>query len=233
VRKDLILAPAAAALIALACPGQGAATAAHHPVTKPVGWGPLTSHEAAKRVHRSSWEPRPDNQGPNHTVPRRAQLQEWRNRSGMPYARFVDGHFRGTTDEVIQWSAYKWGFRPGVLRAVATVESWWHQSAVGDNGDSFGLFQVRRPYHCWGACRIARDSTAFNADYYGGILRAYYDGKMDWLNTVEHGRPYRSGDLWGSVGAWYAGRWWTDPAKAYIRVVRERLDERTWHSSGF
>ena len=112
-------------------------------------------------------------------------------RSDMPYARYVNGRFRGTTDEIIQWAAYKWGFRPSVLRAVATVESWWHQSAVGDNGDSFGLFQVRRPYHCWDACRIARDSTAFNADYYGGILRAYFDGKMDWLNTVERGREYR------------------------------------------
>jgi hypothetical protein len=151
----------------------------------------------------------------------------------MPYARFVNGRFRGTTDEIIQWAAYKWGFDPRLLRAAAVVESWWHQSAVGDNGDSFGLFQVRRPYHCWGECRIARDSTAFNADYYGGILRAYFDGKMGWLNTVERGRDYGPGDVWGSVGAWYAGRWWTDPAKGYIRVVRQRLRERTWRTAGF
>ena len=44
---------------------------------------------------------------------------------------------------------------------------------------------MRRPYHCWEDCAIARDSTAFNADYYGGIVRAYFDGKMDWLNSPE------------------------------------------------
>ena len=103
----------------------------------------------------------------------------------------------------------------------------------GDNGDCFGLFQVRRPYHCWGECRIARRFTAFNADYYGGIIRAYYDGRMGWLNTVERGRQYRAGDLWGTVGAWFAGRWWTDPAASYIGVVKQRLRERTWRRDYF
>jgi hypothetical protein len=202
-------------------------------LAKPVGWGPRTSGEAAKLVNRSGWERRPDNRVANHTVPGRAQLRRWRERSEMPYARRVNGRFRGTTDEIIQWAAHKWGFRPKVLRAVATVESWWHQSTVGDNGDSFGLFQVRRPYHCWGKCRVARDSTAFNADYYGGILRAYFDGRMKWLNTVERGKQYESGDLWGSVGAWFAGRWWTDPARQYVQRVKDRLRERTWRKPWF
>jgi hypothetical protein len=231
VSRLLSIALGAAALLALA--GAAAAAGARQPLAKPVGWGPLTSAEAAKRVHRSSWEPRPDNRAADHSVPGHAKLARWHGRSDMPYARFVNGRFRGTTDEIIQWAAYKWGFNPRLLRAVAVVESWWHQSAVGDNGDSFGLFQVRRPYHCWGECRIARDSTAFNADYYGGILRGYFDGKMGWLNTVEHGRDYQAGDVWGGVGAWYAGRWWTDPAKGYIHVVRQRLHERTWRAAGF
>lgn len=231
--RSLRIALLAAALLGLVGVEAVPAAGARQPLAKPVGWGPLTSGEAAQRVHRSPWEPRPDNGVANHTVPGRAQLQRWRQRSDMPYARFVNGRFRGTTDEIIQWAAYKWGFDPRLLRAAAVVESWWHQSAVGDNGDSFGLFQVRRPYHCWGECRIARESTAFNADYYGGILRAYFDGKMGWLNTVERGRDYGPGDVWGSVGAWYAGRWWTDPAKGYIRVVRQRLRERTWRTAGF
>lgn len=69
----------------------------------------------------------------------------------MPYARYVTGHFTGTTDEVIQWAARKWGFEPDLLRAVGTVESWWRMSTVGDSGDSFGLFQVRRPLPLHGA----------------------------------------------------------------------------------
>ena len=131
----------------------------------------------------------------------------------MPYARYVTGRFTGTTDEVIQWAARKWGFKPDLLRAVATVESWWRMSTVGDNGDSFGLFQVRRPFHCTEpVCEQFRGDAALNADYYGGILRSYYDGRQRWLNTVagENGKRYRRGDLWGSVGAWFSGRWWND-----------------------
>ena len=154
----------------------------------------------------------------------------------MPYARYVTGHFTGTTDEVIQWAARKWGFKPDLLRAVATVESWWRMSTVGDNGDSFGLFQVRRPFHCTEpVCEQFRADAALNADYYGGILRSYYDGKQGWLNTVagENGRTYRRGDLWGSVGAWFSGRWWNDPARGYIREVKRRLKARTWRTHDF
>ena len=145
---SLRIALLAAALLGLVGAGAVPAAGARQPLAKPVGWGPLASGEAAQRVHRSSREPRPDNRVANHTVPGQTQLQRWRQRSDMPYARFVNGRFRGTTDEIIQWAAYKWGFDPRLLRAAAVVESWWHQSAVGDKGDSFGLFQVRRPYHC-------------------------------------------------------------------------------------
>lgn len=195
---------------------------------KPPGWGPISSERAAERVHPTRPEIRPANRADNERVPSRSMLRQWRSSNEMPYARHVDGDFRGTTDEIIQWSAAKWGFPPRLFRAVAVVESWWRMSTVGDNGDSFGLFQVRRPFHCLGECRIARQYTAWNADYYGGILRAYYDGKMKWLNTVERGKPYRKGDVWGSVGAWFAGRWWTPPARGYIDEVRMRMRERTW-----
>jgi hypothetical protein len=223
---------ALAACLALA-PAFAAAADPAAAATKPVGWGPLSSKRAAKLIKRSGYEPRPENRAANHRVPKRKLLRRWQRRSEMPYARFVNGRFRGTTDEIIQWAARKWGLPVRVLRAAAVVESWWQMSAVGDNGDSFGLFQVRRPYHCWGECRIARAFTAFNADYYGGIIRAYFDGKMPWLNTVERGRQYRPGDLWGSVGAWFAGRWWTQPAADYIAEVRRRMKERTWRRDFF
>ena len=151
----------------------------------------------------------------------------------MPYAKFVNGRFTGTTDDIIEWSARKWGLDPELLRAVAVVESWWRMSAVGDNGDSFGLYQVRRPYHCWDECPIARRFTAFNADYYGGIIRGYFDGKMGWLNTVERGKDYAAGDIWGSVGAWFSGRWYTQPSIDYMEVVQQRLAERTWLQDDF
>ena len=97
--------------------------------------------------------------------------------------------------------------------------------------DSFGLYQIRRPYHCCPA--YARSSTAFNADYYGAIIRAYYDGRMPWLNDVERGRQYAPGDLYGSVGAWFAGRWHTAGAEDYIRRVKEARRLRTWRTADF
>jgi autotransporter family porin len=215
-------------VLAIAAPATAAAVS-----TKPVGWGPLSSKKAAKKVKRSDWEPRPQNGAANHRVPKRKLLEAWRARSEMPYAKFVNGRFRGTTDEIIQWAARKWGLDPELLRAVAVVESWWRMETVGDNGDSFGLYQVRRPYHCWDACVIARNFTGFNADYYGGIIRAYYDGKMGWLNTVERGQDYAPGDIWGSVGAWFSGRWRTQPSLDYIGVVQQRLAERTWRQGYF
>ena len=205
-------------------------------VTRPHAKQPLSDKRAAKLVKRSRFEPRPANRDALRRTPTAAQLRAFRAQSEMPYARHVTGRFTGTTDEVIQWAARKWGFKPDLLRAVATVESWWRMSTVGDNGDSFGLFQVRRPYHCTEpVCEQFRGDAAFNADYYGGILRSYYDGRQRWLNTVsaENGKRYRRGDLWGSVGAWFSGRWWNDPARGYVREVKRRLRERTWRTRDF
>jgi hypothetical protein len=199
--------------------------------TRRVGARPLSDRAAARLVHRSAWEPRPDNADENRRVPTRAQLRYFRRHSTMPYKARVDGRYRGTTDEIIQWAGHKQGIDVNLLRAVAVVESYWHMSTIGDNGDSFGLFQIRRPFHC---CPfLARRDTAFNADYYAAILRAYYDGKMGWLNTVERGRPYRAGDIWGSVGAWFAGRWHTPAAEGYIARVKQALRDKPWRRPGF
>ena len=51
---------------------------------------------------------------------------------------------------------------------------------------------------------------------------------MPWLNDVEHGETYRKGDLYGSLGAWFAGRWHTQPANDYIARVKQTLRDRTW-----
>lgn len=191
------------------------------------GAKPRSDRAAAKLVQRSSFEPRPDNAAANRRTPTGRELRSFRRRSDMPNARWVTGRFTGTTDEILQWGAYKWRVDPDLLRAVATVESWWHMSTVGDAGDSFGLMQIRRPYHC--CLPLTNESTAFNVDYYGGILRAYYGGKQPWLNQVEHGQPYRAGDLWGSVGVWMSGRWHLNDAE-YVAKVRQRLAEKTWRT---
>lgn len=205
-------------------------------VTRPHATRPLSDARAAQLVQRSSFEPRAVNRAATHRTPSAAELAAFRAKSDMPYARYVTGHFTGTTDEVIQWAARKWGLAPNLLRAVATQESWWRMTTVGDNGDSFGLFQVRRPFHCTEpVCEQFRSDAALNADYYGGILRSYYDGKQRWLNTVsgENGKRYRRGDIWASVGAWFSGRWWNGAARGYVRQVKRHLAQRTWRTSDF
>jgi hypothetical protein len=189
----------------------------------------LSDRQAANLVTRAP-ETRPDNAAENHRVPTAAELSYFRaHNDAMPsrYLERVDGAFRGSTDEIIQWAAYKWGFDPELFRAVAAVESWWHMSTLGDEGYAFGLFQVDERYHC--CRRLAARDTAWNADYYGAMLRSYYDGTQTWLNTVTgNASRYRAGDVWNSVGYWAAGRWDTETGHEYEAKVQGDLAERVW-----
>jgi hypothetical protein len=194
----------------------------------------LSDAEASEVVERAV-ENRPDNTSDDRRIPTEAQLAYFRDHDDSLPSRYlerVDGDFRGSTDEIIQWAAYKWGFDPELFRAVAAVESWWHMSTLGDEGNAFGLFQVDARYHC--CRRLAESYAAWNADYYGAMLRSYYDGAQTWLNTVSgNGSPYRPGDLWASVGYWAAGRWDTEAGDAYVAKVRTDLAERVWTKPDF
>ena len=201
-----------------------------------LGRPPLSDRAAAAKVKHSSWEPRPRNATSTHRVPTAAQLRAFRRQSDNPYARYVTGAFRGTTDEIMQWVAAKWGLSPNLVRAVGATESWWRMSTIGDSGDSFGLFQVRRPYHCRGTlvCGLFRHDAAINADYWASIVRSYYDGKQAWLNTVSgNGATYRAGDLWGSIGAWFSGRWHDAGAESYVAKVKDYMHRRVWRTRDF
>src|SRR6202043_896238 len=46
--------------------------------------------------------------------------------------RQITGNFSGTTDEILQWVACKWGIDENMLRAMAISESNWHQNYRGD-----------------------------------------------------------------------------------------------------
>jgi autotransporter family porin len=165
----------------------------------------------------------------------------------------VDGAFTGTTDEVIQWAACKWGMDEDLLRAQVAKESWWHMSTGGDvttdqeichpdlrTGpgqecpESIGLMQVRYQYH-----QTAYEdsnailSSAYNVDYALAFWRDCYEGDMDWLNTVERGAEYAAGDVEGCLGVWFSGRWRTAPAEEYIAAVLDYRDRRIWEESDF
>jgi hypothetical protein len=192
----------------------------------------ISDAAAAGHVSESRWEPRPRNREANLRTPSRRMLRSFRRSSELPraYKRRVTGGYTGTTDEILQWGARKWGFSPDILRAVAVIESWWKMEAVGDDGNSFGIMQVKRGPHC--CFPATRRSTAFNVDYYGAWLRAAYDGRLRWLNTVPRGERYRAGDLWGSVGLWYSGRWRLGTGE-YIGRVKNVIRQRVWRRANF
>ena len=199
----------------------------------------------AARVRRSAWEPRPENGAANRPPAARPALPPWSGhdpRANADLLPRIDGAFAGTTDEIIQWAACKWGLDEDVARAVATQESGWAQSTAGDVTDrqefcapgysapcptSFGLMQVR--WTVWaGTFPHARDSTPFNIDYALGVFRACYEGHATWLRDFTD--RYRAGDEWGCLGLWYAGRWYTPQADDYIAKVRRHLQAQTWRS---
>jgi autotransporter family porin len=166
----------------------------------------------------------------------------------------VDGEFTGSTQEILRWVACKWGIDEDVVAAQAAVESWWNQTNQGDWGSdasacppghglgadgrqgqcpqSYGILQNRYPYERTSWPGIAT-STAMNADLAYAIWRACYEGYEPWLNTVDRGRQYAAGDLWGCVGRWFAGRWHVADADAYAAKVRGYLGQRVWEQADF
>src|SRR5262249_50724408 len=159
---------------------------------------------------------------------------------GQRYQARVTGNFTGTTDEILQWAACKWGIDEDIVRAQAVQESYWKQSQLGDcNGGntqpetngcaSVGILQVKGadipPTHP-GTWPYALQSTAWNADYVYAVWRLCFEGGETWLGTA-----YHAGDVWGCVGRWFSGTW--DPTQNYVQSVQGISATRTWEQPGF
>lgn len=207
-------------------------------------------------------KPRPENKGANLTFNTTAGNQQLPSdflsgddpRGNSQLIPRVDGKFTGSTDEILQWVACKWGIDEDMVRAQAAIESWWHQDTKGDWGtdasrcppghglgvdgrsgqcpESWGILQNRYPYEQASWPGIG-NSTAFNADTAYAIWRVCFEGYEGWLNTVDRESQYGAGDAWGCIGRWYAGRWYTQDAKNYIARVQDYLNTRVWETPDF
>ncbi len=225
---------------------------------------PLSDAAAASEVSMNpAFEPRPGNGAANHTIPTAAQLAQVASLSfldahGNSLLTKVTGNYTGTTDEILQWASFKWGFDPNVTRAIAITESNWNQGDIGDigNGVSLGILQIKSSDFT-GTCApvannggniafvndplcLSHNSTAFAADYKLAYQRACMDGSITYLasQTPSPGYPnYTSATgsarLWGCIGDWFSGAWYDAGALSYIQSVQNNLANKPWIQPGF
>jgi hypothetical protein len=219
------------------------------PAAAAVSWqaGPVHSDAWCAARVKDRPEIRPTNR-PFNRAGAQPRARVW------PFRR-VTGNFTGTTDEIIQWAACKWGFNARALRAQAVRESYWAQTNLGDwttdpshcapfhgigqDGrpgecpESVGMLQVRAPYVPLAVARGATRSTAYNLDAYLAIWRSCWRGEETWLNQAERGRDYVAGDEWGCIGRWLTGRWYVPAAVTYIAEVKTLYRQRIWLTPSF
>src|SRR5438874_6735071 len=138
-------------------------------------WSSLPSDaQCAAQVRYSTWEPRPQNAQQNNTRPAPGAMAAAfaarpRNQGGSYnplwdswLLRRVDGQFTGTTDEIFQWAACKWGLPDDVLRAVAVRESTWYQ---------YETYYSGRPVVNWGSGDLLSAGTPGAAVYCRAVAR--------------------------------------------------------------
>jgi hypothetical protein len=228
----------------------------------PGGYATLPDDAAAAgMVHRSTWEIRPDNARPNRTqppalrlIPRDVAMRAYDPRWNTHVLARITGRYAGTTDEIFQWAAAKWGLPDNLLRTVAFMESDWRQSNLGDEVTdhsrcppgyqvpcpvTFGIVGTKST--SWqGIFPWNRDSTAAAVDVLGGWLRGCYEGWVWWLR--DHGSRergvYAAGDIWGCVGAWASGDWHDAvpgrvSGERYLRRAQQFYALRPWLEPGF
>jgi hypothetical protein len=146
-------------------------------------------------VHQSSWEIRSENSAENNYMPPagamaqafaarpRDQGNSYDPRWDSQLLPRVDGQYTGTTDEIFQWAACKWGLPDNLIRADAVVESTWFQYLhfTSDGGSCYWL------YGCGDAFGSA---TSASKVYCDDIAQYGHDYQTDIITTAG-GYPYQ------------------------------------------
>jgi hypothetical protein len=205
-----------------------------------AGFAPLSDAAAAAHV-----QPEPENRAANRAansyLPSERELRRFRQtlddngrRVGSdPYNAHVTGHFAGTTDEIIQWAAWKWGIPEDWLRAQFFAESHWYQSSRGDrafvgvrsvrgyparsrerarSGDytgyvwlSLGISQVK--WLADGSSHAGTEPLRWKSTAFAADYAAstvrFYYDDPRGLRSAWDDASYAPGDPWLSIGGWY------------------------------
>ncbi|HET9891150.1 MAG TPA: hypothetical protein VFQ42_11670 [Mycobacterium sp.] len=206
-----------------------------------------SDQECAARVQHDrndQQEARPENTAANQFVPDQVAMPIWKNftaKANQEFVSRVDGHFSGTTEQILDWGACKWGLPADLLKAVAVQESDWRQSTTSDESNtpqdcvgsatppcptSFGIMQLKHTV-LPGSYPLSAQSTPFNVDYYGARIRACYEGWVTYLHD-DYGDDYHPGDIWGCIGWHWSGHWKDAGAARYVDRVHHYLDTQPW-----
>jgi hypothetical protein len=153
----------------------------------------------ATQVRRSTWEPRADNAKRNHVVPNANAVHQSLAARPVDTASYnarwnswllprVDGQFSGTTDEIFQWAACKWGLPDNLLRGIAVRESTWYQYETYSSGrcvlhfscgDFFSAASSSSSKFCAAETRFGYD---YQTDFGAGLCPKTFGivGVMSW-----------------------------------------------------
>jgi hypothetical protein len=104
----------------------------------------------------------------------------------------VDGQFAGTTDEIFQWAACKWGLSDNMIRAVAVRESTWYEHLTYPSGrcvdqygcgDWFSGASGASTVYCNGLAKAGYD---YQKDYGPGLCPKTFSiiGEMSWWDPA-------------------------------------------------
>ncbi len=209
------------------------------------------------------WEPRPQNYTANHTINPNPQLlakdtPDWNSTWNNTYTTRVTGNFQGTTDQILQWVACKWGWGDDLLRAEAIQESNWIQAGTGDNeprsnghcpydisGDpcptSYGILQTKWYYHppitaVGGTVTSSSDPSSSypwirtSTAFEADYFGAFIRGCYDGHSTY-FGSAAR-GNIWGCIQAWYdGGSPFLSGGGSYSSSVQNYYNSKPWLSN--
>jgi hypothetical protein len=228
-------------------------------------FAPLSDVEAANLVIGMT-ENRPDNTIANNYKPSSSELfaflknetdKNGKPAQSNPYGVYVTGGFVGTTDEIIQWGAAKWGIPANWLRAQYYQESRWNQSALGDlttvsdvtKYPAFSRYSSTQVYQSLGITQVKWDhpddnqagigteplrwkSTAFNVDYQAATVRFFFDNPKGLRSRW--GDTYSPCNNWLSIGGWYEPWPWNNSEQQdYVDKVQNWLSNKAWQQSSF
>jgi len=218
---------------------------------------PLPSDETcATQVHRSSWEPRPENAVANRTLPITtgpalgffsSYTTAWNNTYKQRILGNASTFGMTTTDEIIQYEACRWGLSDETIRGEAVQESSWQQSATGDSEarsrghcpydvftdpcfTSYGLMQSKWYYEpenqTSGTPGSGYPSTKLSTAFIVDLYGAQMRGCYEGMSAY---LGNTRGNMPGCIGSWYSGGW--DPTGgSYYASVQNHIAGQEWLS---